>query len=169
MIITYADTYTFLITAAAPTHSVLFVEPSTCRCSKFPHIYQHILCSLTLTCFLPSPTFSEVKHPPPIHHQTVTSSATNLLHLLSNPSKPLPSRNSSLRRNHRNDFINMIVITESHVRMSKCFVCEAEAPFTPGIKMQSVCRQGNNINANNLLSDRSVSGYSILSPEDTNM
>lgn len=72
-------------------------DPSTC-CAlvTFHHIYQHIWYNLTLTCFLPSPTSSEITHPPPIHHQIVTSSAINLLHLALNPSKAPPSRNSSL-------------------------------------------------------------------------
>lgn len=93
----YRDTH---IKAAASTHSVYIVGRSIWMCMqrapmKCPHIYQHIL---TSTCLLPSRTSSEVEHPPPSHRQTVTSSAIKWLHLLSNPSKARPLRNSSLHR-----------------------------------------------------------------------
>lgn len=64
-----------------------------------PHRALHrVLHHLTWTCFLPSPTFSVVNYPPPIRHQTVTSSATNWLLLSLNPSKQPPPRNSCLYR-----------------------------------------------------------------------
>lgn len=69
-------------------------------------------------------TFSEVKHPPPIQHLTVTFSAIAVLHLSLNPSKRPLSRSSFLHRNTEMNYwklngLNLIeVLIDSHVGMT---------------------------------------------------